>query len=268
MTTAAQPRLSMSDQELKVVGEYNQLKQKYMKVKGEWQDSKVKYLIAKEKLKKFDQLSLEEQDLHFEETKKYILKTIEKMEGHIDILQNWNERIMNNVEIDKDLELISTELTIFQKSIGNTSNVKELKEISNELKEFWTTNRIVLKEITSKILSAKVEKVLTKTETLSDKLHEKIDILDQTSKEVIEMQNILKELDIKLNHARKEYDKAVNAYSQLNSLKAVNNSLKDVKEYLKTSNTYLKEAHKDLKHLVKLYRTNQGSFPTLTLQTQ
>jgi len=268
MATAAQPKLSMSNQELKVVGEYNQLKQNYLKVKGEWQDSRVKYLVAKEKLKKFDQLSIEEQDIHFGEAKKFTLKTIEKMKGYVDILQSWNERITNNLEINIELKEILIELESFQKSVESASNVEELKEVNKKLKTYWTDKRVELKKITGKILSAKVNKVLTKAENLSSKLHAKIDSLDQTSEEVIEMQNILKKLDIKLNNARKEYDKAVNTYSQINSLKSVNNSLKDVKEYLKASNAYLKEAHKDLKHLVKLYRANQGSFPTLTAQTQ
>ena len=254
-------------EEQRVVQEYNQLKQQYNTVKDEWKDSKAKYLVAKQKLKRFKQLTPEEQVIHFEEAQDFMIKTLGRMENYLKILQKWSERVVKTTteqdSVSSDIDNYLAEINMFKEKVEGAKTVEDLKYIGKEIKTFWKETRAKLKKIVGTILSEKVNKTILSAGRLSVRLHDKIDALDQKDKTVKEMQNLILNFDDKVTLAKEKYEKAKNSYSEIQTLSGANKIFGEANKFLREADRYLKDAHKDLRKLVKLYRSYKGNFPTL-----
>ena len=251
----------------RAIQEYNTLKQEYKQIRNEWESSKTEYIQTKKKLQKFNKLTPEEQELHFGKAQEFMTKTLDRMEKHLEILQKWSERVVQNdsqqQEIIEDLGIHIKELNEFKTKVSEATTVQELRTVGKEIKDYWKNARADIKRVTSTILAAKVNNIIQRAETLSKKLHTKVNALDQGHGEVQEMQALLKEFDIKITLAKESYENAKDAYSQIRSLSEVDSLFGQTKDFLKDADKYLKESHKILKKLVKLYRDNQGNFPEI-----
>jgi uncharacterized protein YoxC len=258
---------SLSEKDKKIVEEYNQLKKEHNTVKEQWKKARSKYVGAKQSYKKFGQLTIDEQNDKFGIAQDFLLKTLDRMDGHLRLLQKWAERVIEDEELQNEviieLEEYSTQINIFKDEVESTENIKELRKVGKEIKNYWKSTREKLKRIVGIILSERTNNVIKRAERLSGKLHEKIDALDQNNKEVSEMQDLLNDLDEKIKLAKEDYEKAKELYQQIQSLQDADQLFKQIKEYLEHAHKYLKESHKKLRELVKLYRQHVGNFPEI-----
>lgn len=264
ITTAEQ---SVEQRNQKVIQEYNILKQEYKQITNEWKNSKTDYLQTKKKLQRFNQLTPEEQEIHFEKAQEFMTRTLDRMEKHLEILQKWSERVIQDdsqqQEIIEDLGTHIKNLNEFKVKVSEAITIQELRSVGNEINDYWKNSRADIKRVTGTILATKVNNIILRAETLSEKLHIKINSLDQSHEEVQEMQTLLKEFDTKIVLARENYEHAKGAYTQIRSLSEVDELFNQTKGFLKDADKYLKESHKILKKLVRLYRINQGNFPEI-----
>jgi len=258
---------SLNEKNKRVVREYNQLKQEYNTVKEEWSKARSEYIKAKQSYKRFGQLTPEEQEDKFEIAQNFLLKTLDRMNRHLGLLQKWAERVIQDEELQNEviteLDEYSTQIKLFKEKVNSANNIEDLKKTGKEIKEYWKSTRGKLKRVIGIILSERTNNVIQRAERLTEKLHEKVDVLDQNNKQVGEMQDLLTDLDEKIKLAKEDYEKAKELYQQIQSLQDANQTLKQIKDYLQNANKYLKESHKTLKDLVKLYREHVGNFPEL-----
>ena len=218
-------------------------------------------------MKRFNQLTPEEQDIHFEEAQDFMLKTLERMENYLKILQKWSERVVKTTteqdSVSSDIDNYLTEIDMFKEKVNGAETVEDLKYVGKEIKSFWKETRIKLKKIVGTILSEKVNNTILRAGRLSVRLHDKIDALNQDDNEVKEMQILISDFDEKVTLAKEKYEKARNSYSEIQSLSDANKIFGEANKFLREADKYLKNAHKDLRSLVKLYRSYKGNFPTL-----
>ena len=90
---------SLNDKDQRLMGEYDSLRGEYKLVKEEWSNAKEEYISAKKQYKRFDKLSVDEQEEKFGIAKNFVSKTFERIDAHINILANWAERVIQDEEL-------------------------------------------------------------------------------------------------------------------------------------------------------------------------
>jgi DNA repair exonuclease SbcCD ATPase subunit len=269
--TLAEPSLSSPRPE--AIQSYNQIKERYQNSIHNWEVSKEQYLKAKVKVKNFNQLSDEEKEQNTDRINDFLLKTVERMTNHIEILQKWVEIVIEDEDLkeemlnqlEEDLKILNDFKERLTTPTLTNQNLESYREISQEIKEFWRDAQAHLKKYHGIILSHRIGNLIEKSETISERFHEKLDGLDSNNKQVSEMQSLLGEFDEKITSAKKKYEEAKDIYNQMESVKDINSQLQEIKNLLREAHKYLREAHGYLRELIKLYREYTGEFPSATL---
>lgn len=261
-----QVEASLNDKDQRLMGEYDSLRGEYKLVKEEWSNAKEEYISAKKQYKR-DKLSVDEQEEKFGIAKNFVSKTLERIDAHINILANWAERVIQDEELQN--EVISElngyllEIDEFQLEVESAKDIHQLREISKDVREYWGSTRVELKKYVGIILTERTNNVISRAERLSERLHFKIDTLNQDNDQVMEMQNLLSDFDSKIKFAKEDYSNAKAVYSRMDNLQDFDKLLREIKDYLSDSKKYLRESHKSLRELVKIYRSFTGDFPNL-----
>ncbi len=262
-----QVEASLNAKDQRLIEEYDSLRGEYKLIKEEWSVAKEEYISAKKQFKRFNKLSVDEQEEKFGVAKNFVSKTLERIDTHVNLLANWAERVIQDEELQNEviseLNGYSLEIDGLQSEVESAKDIRELREVSKEVREYWKSTRVELKKYVGIILSERTNHVIQRAERLSDKLHLKIDALNQDNDQVVEMQSLLSDFDSKIKFAREDYSNAKEIYSRMDNLQDFDKLLKEIKEYLGDSKKYLRESHKSLRELVKSYRSFTGDFPNL-----
>ncbi len=271
----ARPVQSFSGVRPQLVQEYNEVKDQYKNTKQDWEQARTEYMKTKQALSRTGELKPtgqleQDQEQHVSRIKDFLLKTVERMERHIQILQKWTEIVVYNEELKEEilyqLEKDLNELKTYENKIKEASTVQELRAIGKELKEFWKDVRGHLKKYHGIILSAKIGRIIERSERLSESLHKRLSELDENHPHLEEMKYLLEDFDENVASAKESYEKAKDLYIQIRSIEDAKKLFEEIKTYLKEAHKYLKEAHKSLRHLVKIYKDSTGEFPRPSLE--
>ena len=248
---------------------YNVIKNQYQNTKQEWETARNSYMAIKPTLTN-NQASLDSTE-HVNIVKNFLTKTLERMERHLEIIESWLIRSVTDKvlyeDLIKEINGYKEQINEYKEDVSNANTIQELREISSEIKEFWKDVREKLKKHTAIILIEKVNDAIERTEALSERLHKKIDSLDQNNKQVSEMQDVLSEMDENIKLAKGKYNDALDIFNKNQNAASLTGDLQSIKELLDDAKEYLRDAHKNLVELVKLYREFLGEFPTLTSAT-
>ncbi len=271
--TTAEPSTSSRSitkaQNKELIQAYNVIKNKYQNTKTEWEAARNSYMAIKPTLTN-NQASLTSAN-HVNIVKNFLIKTLERMERHLEIIESWLVRSVTDKVVYEDLiEEINgykEQLKEYKEKVENADNIVELRELSSEIKEFWKDVREKLRVHTAIILIEKVNDAIERTEALSERLHKKIDSLDQNNKQVSKMQDILSEMDGNIKLAKGKYNDALDIFNKNQNAASLTGDLESIKNLLNEAKEHLRDAHKNLLELIKLYREYLGEFPTLTAAT-
>ena len=195
-----------------------------------------------------------------ESYKEYLGLTIDRVVNKLKMLGYWVDRVIDDEQVEENyLNIINEEiqkLENLREKVDGAESMDDLKVIAKKIKEIWSDTNSYIKKMVGHILGIKLDDVLDRLEKLSDRLHGKVDALDQNNKLVGEMQDLLNDFDEKLDLANKEYEQFRENYITISSK---DSNVLEAREHLRKAHEYLKEAHKILKEFLELYREYQGN---------
>lgn len=239
---------------------YGELKETYRNQEQNWDEARNQWVKIKGKASKFGSLSGEDTTDVIDKLKEFLTLTTDRVIIKLQLLSHWVDRVIEDEEVkEKLLAEIEQEINSFEDlktSVENAKTVEELREISQKIKNKWLETKYKIKRIGAEITSHRIEKMIEKFESLSDRLHSKIDGLDQNNKLVGQMQDLLMDFDEEVTSARKNYEQFLGIYEEeATSI----DDLTTAREYLKSINRDLRDAHKIVKDVIKLYREYIGN---------
>nr|MBA4405052.1 hypothetical protein [Nanoarchaeum sp.] len=244
--------------EKNMIQNYQQSIEKYKNIREEWENEKNEFEQAKEKLKRFDRLNDNEKANTTERISNFLLKTLDRMDSHLDILESWAEKVNiteeRRTQILEDIADKREEIDGFRSEIEGATTVEELRAISKDIKESWKGFVPSIKRISGELLTERIGEIIETSEELSVKMHNQLDNLSQNESEVQDMQELLDQYDEHIRLAREKYELAMDTYEQIDNNTNASNMFEQTKEYLSEAREQLKEAHQILKELVKDYR--------------
>lgn len=244
--------------EKNMIQKYQQATEKYKNIKEEWESEKNEFEWAKEKIKRFDRLSDDEKSNATEKISRFLLKTLDRMDSHLDILESWAEKVNiteeRRAQILADISDKREEIDEFRTEIEDATTVEELRSIAKDIKESWKGFVPSIKRISGELLTERIGKIIETSEELSVKMHVKLDNLSQNESEVQEMQDLLEQYDEHISLAREQYELAMDTYEQIGNSTNASSMFEQTKKYLWEAREQLNEAHQVLKELVKKYR--------------
>ena len=244
---------------------YNQVKERYNVAAREWNGASDDFKEVREKIKRYDNLNSDDQERVMERTREFLDKTIERMELHLEIMKSWAERIDITEErrelILEDIEEKKSELEDYKSRIESSEDLDSLRDLAKEIRDAWKGFNPDAKRISGELLTAKVGDIIEDSEELSISLQEKLEDLDQSAEEVIQMQELLDDFNTNLDLAKEQYGLAQSAYEGIEDVADADQLFKETKEFVFAARDYLKEAHKSLRELVITYREYTGVVP-------
>ncbi len=247
------------------IQKYNAVRNRYQVVSNEWNLVNENFKVAKEKINRFDELNPSEKGDVLERVRIFLLKTLDRMDTHLDVLENWANRINITDErreiILGQIETKREELSEYTIHVEEADDLASLRKLAREIRTSWREFLPKIKHISGELLAHRILLIIERSETLSERLHEKVDVLDQSLKEVIGMQVLLEDFDEKVGLAKEQYKLAKEKYSEIHSIDDARKLFQETKEFIFKAREYLRGAHKDLRELVELYRNHTGEVP-------
>ena len=191
-----------------------------------------------------------------EKYKEFLELTIDRVINRLQRLGYWVERVVEDEKVRENfLNIIDeeiNELESMKKEIRGAQSMDELRGKAKEIREKWSETNTYVKRMVGFMLGIRLDNILDELSSLSDRLHSKVDGLDQNNKLVGKMQNLLDDFDEKIGLANEEY----NNYMTGNTLTVSSDYSNEIKarNTLNKVHEYLREAHDILKEFLKLYR--------------
>lgn len=196
-----------------------------------------------------------------EKYKEFLSLTIDRIINRLDLLSFWVEEKIEDKALAEDLlnkiEGHRDGFKDLKESVENAQSIDELKELAKKIKEKWVDANHDIRRAIGHILGTRYGGMIERLELVSDKLHAKIDALDQNNKLVSQMQDLLSTIDEKIVLAKDEYKKYNEQFMSSTSNGSDDNIIQS-REHLRNVHRYLKEIHDLLKELIKLYRDYQN----------
>ena len=247
------------------IKKYHNFKNRYTNVEQEWSSLREDYNLAKNKVNRFNSLEDEDKEKVIENLRNFLVKTIERMEAHLDLLKGWVDRVVidetrEEIIIDA-IEDKAQELEDLKFKVREADNVESLRELSKEIKETWHGFVPKVKKFAAEVFYFRSLHVVERAQSVSEHLEEKIDQLDQGDESVEKMQILLDEFDNLINQAVEELRLAKEAHQGINTLEDVESNYGAAKEHLANARDYLRQAHEVLRDLVSVYREYVGEVP-------
>jgi uncharacterized protein YoxC len=191
-----------------------------------------------------------------EKFREFLELTIDRINVRLELLAYWVDRVVKDEEKKEELlDLIDKRIAKFEElrsSIEEATTMNELRDLGKEIRQEWIKTKNYIRRTVAIILSHRINAVLDRLEKVSERLHEKIDSLDQSSREVEDMQTLLEQFDEHIKLAREEYDKYREIQEEMEAGDI--NSIEQSREYLRNAREHIKEALKVLRELIKSYR--------------
>lgn len=258
----ATPPAKLKELERKLSERYQNEKKNYLEAVENYKTVHQEFLEAKEKLRNLKTLKNEEQVV--EKAKKHLLKSLEIIVRHLEIL---NERIKNIPDIDpvlaasltSEIDGFISEMSAKKATVESATTLEELKPIFAELKDYWRQVQGREKRITGHILAARFNHFVNKLETLSQKLIDLMAELSAKGVDTSEVETSLAKFDENLLKAEEKYNQAIEKFNSIATLEDANRLFVEGHNFLKEAHTYLKQAHVALREAARIIRELSAS---------
>jgi chromosome segregation ATPase len=232
---------------------YSSARQQYVNEVNFYKKSKMEFLTAKAKFQK--QKNSENKAELEDKTKELLESAVNVAIKKLETIKTWiaeNKSLSENdkksiiSEIDEDISWLNVRVSKIQ---GAT--LSELKEEAKEVREYWKNNRIKAKRVVGTVQASRINFVINKAETVSEKINEKITELKDAGYNVTELKKKLEDFNEKIELAKEKYNSAQAKFKEIDNLSDADALFKEGHAFVKEANDYVKEAHSILVELVK-----------------
>jgi ABC-type transporter Mla subunit MlaD len=100
--------------------------------------------------------------------------------------------------------------------------------------------------------------VIEKSESVSERLNNAADTLDEAGKDTTELRVIIDDYDSKVASAKEDWEQAKELWRNADSPEDVNEIAEQVNEYLTNAKEYLKDAREDLRSAVEEIKSQKS----------
>ncbi len=232
--------------------EYNQARQQYLNEVNLYKSARQELLNAKTKYQQLK--NVENKEAVEDAARNFLEKAVNSLIKRLETIKNWvaNRRIISEsekqtiiAEIDQDIVWLQERLPGIQ-----TASAEGIKEEAKEIREYWKNHRVRVKRIIGQIEAARINFLLTKVESFSAKVGEKIQELKAAGKDTSQLETRLADFNSKLALAREKYEAAKAKFQAISSLADVQQLFREGHQFIVQANQYIRQAHAQLVKIV------------------
>ncbi|MFH1657637.1 MAG: hypothetical protein ABH919_04165 [bacterium] len=160
-------------------------------------------------------------------------------------------------EIDEDINWLKQK----EQNI-DSATPEQIREEAKAVKEYWKNVRITLKRVTGQLLAARINFIINKADSASQKIAVKIEQLKSAGHDTSSLEAQLGDFDDKVNLAESKYSAAKEKFQSISTVEKADNLFKQGHQFIKEANAYVREAHKILVNIVKDIKSTTGAVST------
>ncbi len=184
------------------------------------------------------------------------LETIRNKPAHLKGISE-EERQAILAEIDKDIDWLKQK----EQNI-DSATPEQIREEAKAVKEYWKNVRITLKRAAGQLLAARINFIINKADSASQKIAAKIEQLKSAGYDTSSLEAQLNDFDDKINLAESKYSAAKEKFQSISTVEEAANLFKQGHQFIKEANAYIREAHKILVNIVKDIKSATGAAST------
>ncbi|MCD6550030.1 hypothetical protein J7K24_00605 [bacterium] len=246
---------------------YQSARQQYLKEVNWWKTTRQQFLDARSKYRKFRKA--EDKAAYQERAREFLKKTVEVLIKKLETIKVWisNRKALSEsekqsiiAEIDQDIEWLQS-----KKSGIDTATPDQIKEKAREIRDYWRKHRITVKRIVCKIWAARVNWVIQRFESVSEKIADRIEKLKANGYDTAQLEAWLAEFNQKIELVKSKRDEAKGKCEGITSLENANQLFVQAHQIIKEINQYLRDAHKKLMDIIReMKKMHVSSAPQAT----
>lgn len=257
--TAAQQTLGEDEKAL--VEKYDKAKAEYLSSVTEYKNARQDFRSARDKYR--DLRRPDNRKMALERAKTFMLRADIAMINHLRLFKV-RVRITRAISDDEKAAIL-TEIDAYiswlkdkQDDIKSAETRKELAGTAREIRDKWIDIRVYTKKITGKILVAKTDAVISRAETIADRIETRIPELQAEGKDTAEIERWLEDFRSKIELAKQKNEAAKQKFEEIKGIDDANRLFRQGHAFIKEANRYLRGAYKDLKEIVKALKASDS----------
>lgn len=242
------------------IQKYEQAKERYQLMGNKYDLAKQRFLTIK---KNSSFSSLNETPELMNETKEFLLSSIDKGVQNLETVKAWIEKI--NIPEEKKSEMLNS----IENSIGNLNEMKsdvndietkrEAVELAKKIRNEWQDARNNVKQAVGLVLVQRTEMVSNALDRLSTELQKKIYTMEEQGKNSSKVQDLLDDFDEKIAIANEKYSAAREKFYAINGPQDADQLFKEGRTLIQESQKELRDAQGILKQIVQEFRAQNVS---------
>ncbi len=249
--------LSLQVKDKEARQQYTNAKQQYTREVNFYKSVKQDYVTAKSNYRQFK--NADNRQVLEDKTRSFLEKSISVLIKKLESIKNWitnrssledSERKAIVSEIDEDINYLNNKLIKIK-----TASVEQIKEEAKEIRSYWSNYRLKIKTITGRILAARLDYIIKKAEGISLRIKDKLSSLENTTKDITQLEIWVKDFDEKIRLAKEKYEAGKNQFQLINNLSSANSLFSSGNQFIREANDYIKEAYDILKKIIKEMKT-------------
>lgn len=158
-------------------------------------------------------------------------------------------------EIESNIQALESK----KEEVTNATTKQEFVVVANSILNKWKEVRVSVKRVTGRILIARVNYVINSAERLRDRIEGRIEILEESGKDVSELRNWLSDFSQKIELAKQKREQAKEKFLSIKTIKEADQFFIAANNFLKEANSYLRSAYHSLVKIVNEMRKKKWS---------
>ncbi len=240
-----------------VVERYQLARERYKNNVQAYRDARSDFLSARQKIAV--RRNANESAAGLERAKTFLLRSTEAMISHLEVVKTRIEvsRALSDEEKQNAVQDIESYITWLEGAKGeivSAETKEDLLEIASLVSEKWAESRVIVKQITGKVLTARLDSIIEKGEGVSDRIDARIEELKEAGKDTTRLEELLEDYNSQIGLAKEKNEDAKEAFGRIESLEDANRLFREGHQFLKDANRYLREAYSGLKDIVREMR--------------
>lgn len=245
--------LSLQVKDKEARKQYTNAKQQYTREVNFYKSAKQDYTTARSNYRQFK--NADNRQVLEDKARSFLEKSITVLIKKLESIKNWvankpsldeGERKSIISEIDEDINYLNGKLSKIQ-----IASAEQIKEEAKEIRSYWSNYRLKIKNITGRISVARINYIIKKAESISLRIKDKLASLENTTIDITQLENWLKDFDKKVALAKEKYEAGQTQFQLINNLSSANSLFSSGNQFIREAHEYIKEAYDILKQIIK-----------------
>lgn len=228
-----------------VVNMYNNVKQEYRETLSEYKSIRSNFLSMRNKYRGESSTISSEQifdqaKISIQKTSTVMARYLESVKIKFEMVKGMNEEYKNRIieEINSDITALQEEDIIIDNSTENT----ELFSVASSIRERWAHIKVRANKYIGILLVARTRQTINKLEQASIKVEEYVAQLEESSQGVGNLNNLLEEINQKLETTKTQVTSAEEIFNTINSSENAKSKYRQGRDFLISANKYIRES--------------------------